>query len=256
MLKYARVPLLFLFIGSVLGVFLRLQFIAPTAGANYMFFLHGHSHVMFLGWISNALFIAFVHNHIDTTALRPFKNIFLTIQALIVAMTISFPIQGYGFYSILFSTLHTFCFLVFAILFFRSTRNDNSQSVWYARVSLIFFAVSTIGPFSLGYLMANGLGHTNWYYYSIYFYLHFQYNGFFLFGVFSIVLHLLEEKKVGLDPQRVRLYGKALAILCVPTYFLSVLWAKPGFSFNAIAGIVDSPSDSHPQYERFQIGLP
>jgi hypothetical protein len=237
MLSYFRIPLTFLFVGSLLGVFLRWQFIMPTAGINYSFFLHGHSHVMFLGWIFNALYIAFCHNHISETEIRFFKNVFIVLQILIVGMLISFPLQGYGFYSILFSTLHTVGVFMFIIVFFRKTKNDESTSAWFARIALVFFTISTTGPFSLGYLMSNEMGHTNWYFFSIYFYLHFQYNGFFIFGIFSMFFNLLERKGIQFDTRKAGTFGWILAAVVLPTYLLSILWAKPGLTFNIVAGI-------------------
>jgi hypothetical protein len=233
---YFRVPLAFLSIGSLLGVFLRWQFIAPTPGVTYAFFLHAHSHVMFLGWIFNALYIAFCYNHIAETEISSFKKIFVVLQGLVVGMLISFPLQGYGFYSILFSTAHTICVFIFIVMFFRRTQGVKSVSAWFARTALVFFVISTAGPFSLGYLMSNQMGHTNWYFFSIYFYLHFQYNGFFIFGILSLFFNLLERKKIQFHLGKARTFGWTLAIVCLPTYLLSILWAKPGLTFNAIAG--------------------
>jgi hypothetical protein len=237
MLKYYKVPLWFLFAGSLLGVFLRLQLVSPTAGVNYTFFLHTHSHVMFLGWIFNALYIGFVSHHVPPVNQRFFRVLFIAMQGLVVAMLISFPLQGYGFYSILFSTMHTLAAFVFMYKFFRVTRQSDTVSLWYARIALVFFIVSTIGPFSLGYLMANGMGHSQWYYFALYFYLHFQYNGFFLFGVFSLIFHLYQVKGTHLPERETKRVGWVFAIACLPAYFLSVLWAKPGMAYNALGGI-------------------
>lgn len=236
MLKAIRVPLLFLFIGSLLGVFLRWQFIVPTSGTNYSYFLHGHSHVMFLGWIFNIVFIAFVSNYIPSDHQKLYWKLFIVLQTFVVCMLFSFPLQGYGFYSILFSTLHTLVAIGFIIKFFQHTRFVTSTSSWFAKIALTFFLISTIGPFSLGYLMASGLGQSNWYYFSIYFYLHFQYNGFFLFGVLSLFFEVLEKEKISFNVNMTRRSGMILAVSCIPAYLLSVLWAKPGYVFNLIGG--------------------
>ena len=237
MSKYCSVPLLFLFVGSLLGVFLRWQFISPTPGVNYTFFLHAHSHVMFLGWIFNALYIGFTINHILESEQRFYKTLFIVLQILVVGMLISFPIEGYDFYSIFFSTLHTLGAIIFFIKFYSKSKFETSTSIWYARVALLFFLISTLGPFSLGYLMANGMGQSQWYYFSIYFYLHFQYNGFFLFGVFSLLFNMLEKRKVKFSVTKSLSFGKILAFTCAPAYLLSILWAKPGYVFNILAGL-------------------
>jgi hypothetical protein len=237
MQKYFRVPLFFLLVGSLLGVFLRWQFIAPTAGINYSFFLHGHSHIMFLGWVFNVLYIAFISNHVDSRHHRFYLVLFYILQILTIGMLISFPLQGYGLYSILFSTLHTICSIVFTIRFLIQTSGAKTISLWYARIALIFSIISAAGPFYLGYLMANNIGDSNWSNFSIYFYLHFQYNGFFFFGIIAMFFHQLENKRVHFNASRAKLSGLILAIACVPAYLLSTLWAKPGYLFNEIGAV-------------------
>ena len=237
MLKYTKLPLLFLLLASLIGVFLRWQVINPTRGVTYSFFLHAHSHIMFLGWVFNALYIAYTMHHIPEKDQRPFKVLFLLLQAFLIPMMVSFPLQGYGLFSIVFSTLHTVTAIAFVIIFFRESKGVNTISTWYAKVSLLFFLISTAGPFSLGYLMSAGLGQSQWYHFSIYYYLHFQYNGFFLFGVFSLFFHLLERKQVLPDYKKAIRIGRWMACSCVPAYLLSVLWAKPGLAFNFTAGV-------------------
>lgn len=237
MLNYVRLPLLFFFLASLIGVFLRWQFVWPTLGVTYTYFLHGHSHTMFLGWVFNALYIAYTTAHIPSAKQRIFRITFVAIQFLVVAMMISFPIQGYGLFSITFSTLHTLLVIFFIIIYFRHTKNIKSVYGWFARVSLLFFAASTVGPFSLGYLMANGMGQSNLYYFSIYYYLHFQYNGFFLFGILGLFFHLLDIRQIPYDSQRAKSIGLWMAVACVPAYLLSVLWAKPGVFFNIVGGL-------------------
>jgi hypothetical protein len=237
MLKHSRIPLLFLFIGSLLGVFLRWQFISPTSGANYSFFLHGHSHIMFLGWVFNALYIALVTNHTGHNQQRFYVILFYVLQALTVGMLISFPMQGYGFWSILFSSFHTIGAFVFIIRFLIQTSGLQTSSIWYARTAMIFFMISAAGPFSLAYLMANDLGSSNWYNFSIYFYLHFQYNGFFFFGILALFFNELERKQIRFSNSQARRTGLVFAIACIPAYLLSILWAKPGYTFNTIGSL-------------------
>ena len=234
---YYRVPLLFFTLAAGLGLFLRWQFVMPTPGVRYTYFLHGHSHVMFLGWVFNVLYLSFVEYHIPHTERHGFLKLFLVLQILVVAMMISFPVQGYGLYSIVFSTLHTLAVLGFISAFFRRTRTDQRISTWFARTALVFFFISTAGPFSLGYLMSAQLGQTNWFNFSIYYYLHFQYNGFFLFGIFSLFFQLLETKQIEFPRSNTLSFGKLSAFACVPAYSLSILFARPGLFFNVIGAL-------------------
>ena len=196
---------------------------------------------MFLGWIFNVLYLSFVEYHLPQKNQAPYLKFFLVLQTLVMAMMISFPLQGYGLYSIIFSTLHTFAAIGFIILFILRTKGQRSVSLWFARVALVFFFISTAGPFSLGYLMSNGLGQSHWYNFSIYYYLHFQYNGFFLFGIFSLFYQLLERKQITFNFKSALLFGRLMALACVLAYSLSILFAKPGLFFNAtgaVAGVL------------------
>jgi len=108
-------------------------------------------------------------------------------------MLITFPLQGYGLYSIIISTLHMLFSVILLFRFNRETRLTNSEPIRFARMASLFFILSSVGPFAVGILAANGLGHTSWYHLAVYFYLHFQYNGAFTFGVFSLLFHWLEK---------------------------------------------------------------
>ena len=166
-----------------------------------------------------------------------YRRLFIALQVLVLGMLISFPLQGYGLFSIIFSTLHTALSGVFLVLFFQDLKHENLKdvaSVWFVRASLLFFLLSSLGPLSLGLIMANGLGQSNWYYFAVYFYLHFQYNGFFIFGVIGLFLKLLEERNVPITKAKVIQAGSIMAIACVPAYSLSLLWASPGRFFSAI----------------------
>jgi hypothetical protein len=97
--------------------------------------------------------------------------------------------------------------------------------------------LSSIGPWALGIIM-NVLGNTShWYFNAIYFYLHFQYNGWFLFCLIGLFLYVLEQKSIKLPKQQMSLFFKLLIISCVLTLFLSFLWIKPHGSIYILAGI-------------------
>jgi hypothetical protein len=238
MQKYVKLPFLFFFVAACIGLLLRWYFIRPLSWLTFPNWLHAHSHLMFLGWVFNLLSLAFIHEHIDESHRKKFIPLFIIIQVLLLGMLISFPLQGYGVYSITISTLHTVLVGVFSFRFFQHT-NDKvfDPSSWFARVSLVFFLFSALGPFSLGPLMVNGLAQTKWYYFAVYYYLHFQYNGVFTFGVFSLFFGLLKARGVIVDQVIVRRFGYLMLISCVLAYSLSILWANPGLIFNVLGFI-------------------
>lgn len=214
-----------------MGLLLRYLPIAPINGIVYTYVLHAHSHVMFLGWVFNVLIIAF---STELAEVKGFKPIFWFLQCCVLGMLVTFPFQGYAFASIAFSTLHTIAAFVFIVKFFRTTKQQHSLALLLAKAGLLYFALASIGPFFLGYLKAQGLDHSNWYRYSIYFYLHFQYNGFFLLGVLSLFIKLIENVLSDTDLRRAGRGGYILIISCLPAYFLSVLWSDPSGIFYVI----------------------
>lgn len=235
MQKFFRIPLIFFALSAAMGLLLRWHSVDPLGWITYPYWLHAHSHIMFLGWISNALYLIFVNNYVDDKWQARYRPLFLVMQAMLVGMVISFPMQGYGAFSIAFSTVHTICLVVFSFRLFADLRGKPaSASIWHTKASLAFFLISAVGPFAIAATGMLGLAQTQWYYFAVYYYLHFQYNGFFTFGALALFFHLLESRAVPFSKEDAKLAGWFLAIACVPAYFLSTLWADPGEFFNAI----------------------
>lgn len=235
--QYYKIPLLFLTIASCIGLLLRYHFIQPFQWLIFPYWLHAHSHLMFLGWVMNVLYIAFV-NHYVSDASKRYIHLFIFLQLTLMGMMIAFPMQGYGLYSITFSTLHTVGIALFTYWIHQDTKHQTvTLSIWLMRKSLLFFLISALGPFTLGPLMANGLGHTPWYYSAIYFYLHFQYNGVFIFGCLSLLFHFFEQRGLSFNHETGIKSLKLLVVGTIVTYTLSVLWTSPGLWVNVIGGV-------------------
>ena len=140
------------------------------------------------------------------------------------SLLVSFILQGYAFYSISFSTLSILVFFFFVINFWKDLNRIREKTVsqlWF-RWALIFGAISALGPFSLAYLMSEKMADQNWYLSSVYYYLHFQYNGWFLFAGLGLLTDQLELLKISAKKINYAFYLFCGA--CIPAYFLSVLW--------------------------------
>lgn len=228
-----KFPLLFLLIASLIGLTLRWHYFQPIPGFQYTYWLHAHSHVMFLGWVFNALSIGFVIHLLPEYRHSSYKRIFYVLNALVAGMLITFPLQGYGVYSIAVSTLHTVAVTYFCFRFFKDTRDTKQHiGIWMARIALIFFLISAVGPFVVGILAANGLGQSDWYHLAVYYYLHFQYNGVFTFGVFALFFALLAQN--GIHLANAKTFGILLMVSCFPAYALSALWTNPPIGVHVI----------------------
>ena len=84
----------------------------------------------------------------------------------------------------------------------------------------------------------NTLGSTShWYKNAIYFYLHFQYNGWFLFCLIGILFYILEKNNVPFSIKNAKQFYLYFGISCLGTLFLSFLWIKPHINIIIIATI-------------------
>lgn len=215
-----------------MGAFLRLQLFYPVASINYKYFLHGHSHLAFLGWVFNALFVALLYAYLPSQVKR-YQLLFSLLQVSVVGMLVSFPLQGYAAVSITFSTLHIFLSYAFAYRFLRDIRSEafvqkkHALSIAFVKWSLFFMVLSSLGPFALGAVVAKGLAGTSLYQLAIYFYLHFQYDGWFSFAVFGLFFWLLETHQIHFNQKAGRYFLLSMAISCMPAYALSTLWTHP-----------------------------
>lgn len=216
----------FLLLSAVLGVGLRVQLVSPLAGLNYGFLLHTHSHVAFLGWVFNAFFVAALRHFIPAPDARSYNGLWWTMQAGVVGMMATFPFQGYAPASIAFATLHTGAAAVFAWKLWH--RNQAAPAARrHLRAALGFMLLSGFGPIALGPLAALGLRDSPAYTLSIYFYLHCQYNGWFLFFLQALLLQRRHEAGYPPDGDAAIRAGRWLVVGCLLTYALSALWTHP-----------------------------
>lgn len=213
-------------IATAMGLVLRLHALHEFRGLNAAHLLHAHSHTAFLGWIYNACFALALRFFVPASRRDGFGRLFLVTQVATVGMMVTFPLQGYARESIAFSSLHVVCQAVFAWRVLRS-----SESGGAARAALkwafAFMLVSAAGPVALGPLAAAGLRGSPAYAMAIYFYLHFQYNGWFLFFLKALLFQRQWETGAVSGASAARQAVGWFAAGCVLTLALSALWMSP-----------------------------
>ncbi len=196
---------------------MRLDYVIDL-GFNYKHFLHTHSHIAFLGWMYNALIIALEFYFVKEQKTR-FNQIFWITQITILGMLLSFPFQGYAFWSISFSTLYLFASYWLIIELFKQSKHINfTISKTLLKASGIFLFFSSIGPFGLAIVMTKHLGHTMWNDLSIYWFLHYLFNGFFFLLILSIILKELKSK-IGTSNYQLTAISHAFIASVIPLYF-------------------------------------
>jgi hypothetical protein len=222
-----RISLFNLLIVACLGVILRYKITFSLPFVDQKFLLNAHSHFAFAGWISQALmtFIAAnVSKHLQHFSLKKYNYLLSANLITAYGMLLSFPFEGYALISIIFSTLSIVTAYAFAIVVWRDLNRIPLKKIshrWF-KASLIFNVISSFGAFGLAFMMANKINHQNWYLVAVYFFLHFQYNGWFFFGCMGLLSDKLDTILVSQKLQQTVFYLFAFA--CVPAYFLSALW--------------------------------
>lgn len=206
------------FIAALMGLLLRYAFVGGSI-FNYKFLMHAHSHVAMLGWVYLLLFTFYVHCFVPEKS-QQYSKLFWTTQIAVVGMMVSFPLQGYAAVSISFSTLHIFCSYAFVYRIWKDMSIENPVIKTLVRASLIFMLVSTIGVWCLGPAVGL-LGQASAFYQiAIQFFLHFQFNGWFLIAVIAILFH-----KLNITPSKdTKLFLRALILSTVVTFALPIQW--------------------------------
>lgn len=176
-------------IAATLGLFLRFLYIYPTSGFNFKFLTHAHSHIAMLGWVYLSIQCFIVGWYIKPTT-KKYKRLFWITQMAVLGMLLSFPFQGYAAISISFSTLHIFCSYFLAYFCLKEIK-PTSPSHKFMRWAFYFMILSTIGVWCLGPTVTQLGKSSPLYQLAIQFFLHFQFNGWFLFAVISILLKIL-----------------------------------------------------------------
>lgn len=211
---------------ATIGVLMRYKIGFEFPYLNQKYLLHAHSHFAFAGWVSHILYtLMFSFLQDQQLKSRYFSRLIWANLICAFGMLISFTIQGYGAVSITFSTLSIFVGYVYTYLYFRSLRqmpNAHPAKNWF-KAALIFNVLSSAGTFYLAYMMVLKNIHQHAYLGSVYFYLHFQYSGWFFFAIMGLLMAKLKESpSFSYNPKIFTAFGVA----CVPAYFLSILWAK------------------------------
>ena len=224
--KWFRLGLLNLAIVALLGTLMRYKI-----AYNFPFFeqknlLHAHSHFAFNGWISHFLFTGLawmICKYLDEGRQKKYQWMVILNLVFAYGMLFSFAMQGYAAISISFSTASILLSMVFVLSFINDAFYfpKNYPAKRWAIAGLLLNVLSAAGPLFLGYMMATGtIDHRN-YLGSIYYFLHFQYSGWFFFASMALVISQLPASFPSLKK-----YFSVFVATVIPTYFLSVLWAK------------------------------
>lgn len=238
---WLKFSLLNLLIVALIGLLMRCKI-----GFEFPFFdqkhlQHSHSHFAFSGWISHTLMVLMIvflekkkvllqaqddnrEKNIENRFFKKYSSILSANLICAYGMLVFFIIQGYGLFSIIFSTSSIIVSCVFAYYFVKDLKlisDDDLSKNWF-KTALFFNVISSFGTFALAYMMISKDIHQNEYLASIYYYLHFQYNGWFFFACMGLLFSFLQLKSS--ENSFFKRTFWLFFLSCIPAYFLSTLW--------------------------------
>lgn len=221
---------------SVAGLVLRYMHLFSAPHLEYQFILHGHSHFAFSGWMFLSLALLMIRQFSDSSNGAAYRKILMLTIFCSFGMLVSFSMQGYKFISIIFSTLFLLISCWFGYLMYREPslkRAENHLSARFIVGSIIFLFISCAGPLALGPIQATGHKGSVLFQDAIYFYLHFQLNGWMQLAVLGLLMstHL----KAPPVTSGLRVHLNLFIFSTIPLYFIFLLWTEPPLWIRAIA---------------------
>lgn len=239
--EWSKISLFFLFLIALLGTLLRSTSYIPIP-FEYVNLVHAHSHTAFQGWVYLVMMLFLTRIFLTEKQIEKgrYPLQFKLTVFMVVGILVSFSLQGYGLYSIVFSTLFQLLNYWFIFNFFRDTKKlpsseQNSISLKLIKTGLWFGILSTLLPYAIGIAAAKGLKGTEVYNSLVYSFLHLQYNGWFLFVVLGLFFNLCDRHGITYDKKTgVRFYW-LLTIAVIPAISLSLIGMEFSNSIRIIA---------------------
>ncbi|MFQ6599170.1 hypothetical protein ACIDC4_00500 [Flavobacterium sp. C3NV] len=223
-------------IASLMGLLMRFFYLFPVKNVNYSFLLHGHSHVAMLGWTYLMIYVLIVSFFIPKhKSSKPIYNqLFWLTEFSVIGMMIAFPVQGYALFSIIFSTLHIILSYIFCWLVWRDCCKGKRMDKKLLLGAILFMLFSTIGIWCLGAIISLLGKQSILYQIAIQFFLHFQFNGWFLFAVLAL---FLKQFKNEIEISHFKVFFTLLIFSTIATVAFPVSWYVKNNVISVINGI-------------------
>jgi hypothetical protein len=227
---------------ALAGITMRYKINFPLPIVNQKHLLYAHSNFAFMGWVTIALMVLMINYLLRQNVMTNYRKYsWILISGCISAygMFVTFIIQGYGYFSISFSIISILIswFFIFFYWFDLNKVTDKSYAPKWFKAALILMAIASFGEITLAYLMVNFSTVQDYYFGALYFFLHFQYNGWFLFVCFGLLFSYLFGKGFLPTVAINKHLFIIMAITVAPTYLLSILWLKLPRPLHLLANI-------------------
>ena len=227
---WIKVSVFNFFIVALLGVLMRYKIALSLVFLDQKHLQEAHSHLSFYGWITSCIYLLIAYGlKRNYSKVSINKYICLNVVNIITSygMLASFLYGGYYWLSIGFSVMAIFIGFVFFFFLISDAKiiSDDISFVWFLG-GAFFSVLSSLGVFSITYMLIRKAVFQNVYLASTYFYLHFQYNGFFVFSCIGLLINSLRNKGIVFSKKLNLNIFILLFIGCIFGFGLSVLWIK------------------------------
>lgn len=222
--KWLQWGILSLCIVALFGTLMRYKIVFNFPILDQQNLLHAHSHFAFNGWINHFLYSGLsllVLKYAGKEKYKKYRAIIILNLISAYGMLFSFTVQNYGAVSIFFSSVSIFVGYWFAWNFIKDTKffPTNHPSISWAKTGLCLNVISSAGPFFLAYMMITKMVVHKYTLAALYYYLHFQYSGWFFFGCMALLVSMLPSEMLQLKK-----YYRILTATAIPNVFLSLLF--------------------------------
>ena len=217
------------FVVSVIGVMMRYNMAFSLPGFNHKFMQESHSHFAFYGWVSAGIFLfvtKYLSENFPKINLAKYQYLMISNQIGSYGMLFTFLYGGYFWLSIVFSSIALFTGFAYFIFLLIDTKSNKNPEIMWLKSGAFFATFSAIGIFGLAYFSSKKEEFDVLFRASTYFYLHYQYNGFFIFSCIGLLLISLIKLRIEIEEKLNKTIFYLLFFGCFLGYGLSILWIE------------------------------
>ncbi|MDO4224561.1 MAG: hypothetical protein Q4C75_01540 [Bergeyella zoohelcum] len=214
---------------AVLGVLMRYKIAFSLPFVEQKNVQEAHSHFAFYGWITQIIYafvLLYLKRNLPNHNLSKYFTLMKTNLLASYLMLIAFLYSGYFWASILASAVALLVSFVFSFYLWKDLRSSKDLVRYWFLGGFFFAVISSFGVFALSYMKIFGNITQDWYLASTYYYLHFQYNGFFMLMAIGLLLDTFRRMGAEIDARQNQLIFWLSFLGCLVGYGLSVLWMK------------------------------
>ena len=217
------------FVVSVVGVMMRYNMAFSLSGFNHKFMQESHSHFAFYGWVSAGIFLfvtKYLSENYPKINLKKYQYLMISNQIGSYGMLFTFLYGGYFWLSIVLSSIALFTGFAYFIFLLIDTKSNKNPEIMWLKSGAFFATFSAIGIFGLAYFSSKKEEFDVLFRASTYFYLHYQYNGFFIFSCIGLLLISLKKLGIEIEEKLNKTIFYLLFFGCFLGYGLSILWIE------------------------------